>query len=404
MEDNFEYLDFRLIMESCMDLVSAIEQKNRQDLTYDFYAIVELGRISHFLRSLMRKDTDKEIPMKLFNRLATTFNIYQTISLLPSEDVGFPSFTIKEETITIHIDSYERVISYFEMKWKEFDKIGSLTNKQKNFIKILYSTIIPKKIEDLHELCKDSNELREILKVCGELSLLNYHNSGYYYSPKLFKYLDENTLAILSEYDITTNQIIGEMEKIQNCEAYPIEHLDDRIKQATLEGAFKGVLLPVTVELSNTNRKDFIFTNPKNMECGDLTYETAAYFRYNEIYPNEWKGKLFSPSLFLNKLIKRGIAGDATSIGDNYFPIEVKGVVSIIRGSTSERYRMTVLKPDVLKGAKKLLENEFGTSLSTESSPPRWLAEPAKFRARIKDAGFVKDHLIDLKKVLRDMA
>ncbi len=404
MDDNFEYLDFRIIMESCMDLVSAIEQKNRQDISYEFYGIVELGRISYFLRSLMRKGEDNEIPMNLFNRLATTFNIYQTMPLLPSDDVEFPSFTIEEDNIIIHIDSYDRVISYFEKKWKEFEKIGIITNKQKNLIKVLYTSLIPKKIEDLQELCKNSTDLRDILKICEDLSLLHYHDTGYYYSPRLFKNLDKNTLAILTEYDITTNQIIEEMGKIQNCEAYPVEHLDDRIKQATIEGAFKGVLLPVTVELSNTNKKDFIFTNPKNMECGDLTYETAAYFRYNEIYPSRWKGKLFSPSLFLNKLIKSGIAGDATSIGNNYFPIEVKGVVKIIRGSTSERYRMTVMKPNVLKGAKDLLENEFGTNLETESSPPRWLAEPAKFRARIRDNNFMKNQFIDLKKVLRDMA
>ena len=61
MNDNFEQMDFRIIMESCMDLASAIEQKNRQDISYDFYGIVELGRIAHFLRSLMRKDTDNEV-------------------------------------------------------------------------------------------------------------------------------------------------------------------------------------------------------------------------------------------------------------------------------------------------------------------------------------------------------
>ena len=387
-----------------MDLASAIEQKNRQDISYDFYGIVELGRIAHFLRSLMRIDADNEISMKLFNRLGTTFNIYQTMTVLPSEDVGFPSFTVHEDIITIHIDSYEKVISFFESKWEEFERKGFINNKQKDFIKILYSTLVPKKLEDLERLCKNSAVLREILRICEDLSLLNYHYSGFYYSPKLFKNIDKNTLDVLSQYDITTNQIIEEMEKIQHCEAYPIEHLDDRIKKATIEGAFKGVLLPVTVELSNTNKKDFIFLNPKNMDCGDLSYETAAYFRYNEIYPPRWNGKLFSPSLFLNKLIKSGIAGDATSIGRNYFPIEVKGVVKIIKGSTSERYKMTLLKPEVLKEAKRLLENEFGSKLSGESLPPRWLAEPAKFRARIKDDEFLKKNLLDLKKILRDMA
>ncbi len=404
MDNNFKHLDFRIIMESCMDLASAIEQKNRQDISYDFYGIVELGRIAHFLRSLMRKDTNKEIPMKLFNRLGTTFNIYQTMTILPSEDVGFPSFTIKEDTITIHIDSYEKVINFFQYKWEEFRRKGIINDKQNDFIKVLYNILVPRKFEDLQKVCKNPVILKEILKICEDLSLLNYHNSGYFYSPKLFKNINENTLDILSQYDITTNKIIEEMEKIQNCEAYPIEHLDDRIKKATIEGAFKGVLLPVTVELSDTKKKDFIFINPKNMECGDLSYETAAYFRYNEIYPSFSKGRLFSPSLFLNRLIKSGIAGDATSIGRNYFPIEIKGVVKIIKGSTSDRYRMTSLKPEVLKEAKSLLENEFGSKLSTESLPPRWLAEPAKFRARVKDSELMKKQLLDLKKILRDMA
>lgn len=174
MNDNFEQMDFRIIMESCMDLASAIEQKNRQDISYDFYGIVELGRIAHFLRSLMRKDTDNEISMKLFNRLGTTFNIYQTMTVLPSEDVGFPSFTVYEDKITIHIDSYEKVISFFKSKWEEFEKKGFLNDKQRNFIKILYSTLVPKKLEDLEKLCNNSAVLREILKI--EISLKTGEN------------------------------------------------------------------------------------------------------------------------------------------------------------------------------------------------------------------------------------
>jgi len=104
-----------------MDLASAIEQKNRQDITYDFNGIVELGRIAHFLQALMRKETEKAIPLTMFNRLGTTFNIYQTISMLPSEESEIPSFTIEEGMISIHIDSYEKVIDYFRYKWEEFE-------------------------------------------------------------------------------------------------------------------------------------------------------------------------------------------------------------------------------------------------------------------------------------------
>jgi len=402
MYNDFDNLDFRLITEFCMDIASAIAQRNREDLRYKYYGLVELGQIAHFLQALMRKKTENIMSMELFNRLASTFNIYQTMTVIDS-DIGeeISAIAIQEGNIVINIDSYNELIEYCKSKWKEFEEKSVIEQNQKILIKILYYSLTPRKIEFLKKICSEIT-LKEILNDCVILGLIFYHNYGYYYSPKLFKSVDDNTLDILSHYNITTNQIIDEMEKVNNCSAYPVDYLDERIKQVTMEGAFKGILLPITVELPDGRTRDFVFTNPKNLSFGDISYETAAYFRYNEVYTLEKNGRLRSPSIFLNSLINKGIAGDATNIGRNYFPIEVKGVIKVIEGSTSSKKKMVSLKPEVLKEAKLLLESDFPPTMGGEPAPPSWLSEPAKFRARVIDSKAVKKHLLDLKDFLRD--
>lgn len=404
MNPIFKDKDFRIIMEFCMDIASTISQKSRDDLGYKYYGIVELGRIAHFLRALMRKETDNKIDMEIFNRLATTFNIYQTMTILPSDsEEDIPLLIIQEDNMVINLDSYDKLIQYFRLKWNEFDKNGFIRENQKLLISILYSILtIPRNFDFLKKKYKNDSLLKEIINDCESLALLIQHESGYYYSPRVFKNLDEDTLNILTQYDMTTNQVINEIEKIHNCDTYPIDNLDDRIKNATLEGAFKGILLPVTVDLPDGHKKSFVFANPKDLEGGDLCYETAAYFRYNEIYTISKHGKLYSPNIFLDRLLKRGIAGDATNIGKYYFPLEVKGVIKVIKGSTSNRRRMSVLKPEILTQAKKLLKNDFNAEFKTEPSPPSWLSEPAKFRARIMDSEKIKNQFFDLKKFMRD--
>ena len=48
MDNDFDHMDFRIIMESCMDLASAIEQKNRQDISYDLYKSFLLSKLLVF--------------------------------------------------------------------------------------------------------------------------------------------------------------------------------------------------------------------------------------------------------------------------------------------------------------------------------------------------------------------
>jgi len=121
-----------------MDLVSAISQKNRSDLGFKYYGIVELGRIAHFLRALMRIESDNIIDIEMFNRLATTFNIYQTMTILPSDsEKAIPALTVQGDNIVIYLDSYKDLIQYFQSKWDEFEK-KKLLEKIKKFLSKFY--------------------------------------------------------------------------------------------------------------------------------------------------------------------------------------------------------------------------------------------------------------------------
>ena len=403
METDIDNYDFRIVIEFCMDIASAVAHKNREDFRFKYYGLVELGQIAHFFQALMRIKRENTMPMELFNRLASTFNIYQTMTVIDS-DTGeeISAIEIHEDNVIINIDSYDGVIGYCKTKWNEFEEKGFIKENQKILIRILYSSLSPRKLEFFKKMCRDINLVKEIVDDCQILGILILHINGFYYSPRLFNSVEDKTLDLLSQYNITSNNIIEEMEKVNKCAAYPVDYLDERIKQATMEGAFKGILLPVTVELPDGRLRDFVFTNPKDLKYGDVSYETAAYFRYNEVYTLDRNGRLRSPSVFLNSLISRGIAGDATNIGRNYFPLELKGVLKVIEGSTSSKKRMVSLKPEVLKEAKILLESDFPPTLDGEPAPPSWLAEPAKFRARLKDSYTTKKQLLDLKDFLRD--
>ena len=148
METDIDSYDFRIIIEFCMDIASAVAQKNREDLRFKYYGLVELGQIAHFIQALMRKKTENTMSMELFNRLASTFNIYQTMTVIDS-DTGeeISAIAIQENNVVINIDSYNELISYCKSKWIEFEKTGFIRENQKILMMILYSSLSPMRLE-----------------------------------------------------------------------------------------------------------------------------------------------------------------------------------------------------------------------------------------------------------------
>ncbi len=109
------------------------------------------------------------------------------------------------------------------------------------------------------------------------------------------------------------------------------------------------------------------------------------------------------PLAFLNKLITTGSAGDATNIGLNYNPLEIKGVIKVVEGSTSNTKRMISLKTNVLSEAKELLKDNFYGEVGKTEDPPFWMTDHAGFRAKFSNTKISKQNRFELIKMLRDL-
>lgn len=407
MEDEFDALDFRLIVEFCKDISTSILEKDRVDLKSKYFGLVEIGQTAYFLQAVIREKESNKMGFEVVHQLAASFGIFQIGPFLAtySDDTKDSKIIIDDEGgIIFKFKSYDEIIDFCKVIWERSCKMKLIDSKfQKNIIKILYSSLKPRKFEYFQKIVQDKNVLMEVLNDCRSLGLINFHSSGYYYSPIFFKSIDKNTLDIITEYDITSSEIIECVEKVDEKPAYPIESLDERIQDAIKEGAFKGLLEPIQIKLPDDSTKYFVFANPTVLENGDLSYETAAYFRFNEIYAIVKFGRLEVPIAFLNKLITTGSAGDATNIGLNYNPLEIKGVIKVVEGSTSDTKRMISLKTDVLREAKELLKKNFYGEVGKTEEPPFWMTDHAGFRAKFSNTKISKQNRFELIKMLRDL-
>jgi hypothetical protein len=403
MENNFGSLDFRLIIEFCKDLSNSILEKDRVDLKSRYFGLVEIGQTAYFLQAVIREKDSPKMGFEVIHQLAASFGIFQIGSFLASYSDNNLICIDEEGGVIFNLNTYNEMIDLCKIIWERSIKMRLIDSKyQLPIVFILYSSLKPRKFEYLRKFVKEKNILKEIINDCISLGLLNYHESGYYYSPKIFKSLEKDTLSLLTEFDITSNSIIDTIEKIDSKPAYPLETLNDRIQEAIKEGAFKGVLEPIQIKLIDDTTKYFIFANPEILENGELPYETAAYFRYNEVYALAKYGRLEIPMAFMNKLIRTGSAGDATNIGLNYTPLEIKGVIKVVEGSTSNTKRMISLKPNVLSEARDLLKNNFNCGVGKTKYPPFWMTDQSGFRAKFSNTKISKSNQFELLKLLRD--
>jgi hypothetical protein len=75
--------------------------------------------------------------------------------------------------------------------------------------------------------------------------------------------------------------------------------------------------------------------------------------------------KLRDPAQFIRALIRDGEAGDASPIGTDYPMLETGGIVRVVAGSQSDRFKFELLQADVAEKALTIL-----TSRAREPGAP----------------------------------
>ncbi len=190
MEDEFDALNFRLIIEFCKDISTSILEKDRVDLKAKYFGLVEIGQTAYFLQAVIREKKSSKMGFEVVHQLAASFGIFQIGPFLAtySDDTKDSKISIDDEGgITFKLKSYNEKIDLRKEIWERSCKKKLIDSKfQKTIIRILYSSLKPRKFEYFQKIVQDKNVLMEILNDCKTLGLLNFHGSGYYYSPKFF--------------------------------------------------------------------------------------------------------------------------------------------------------------------------------------------------------------------------
>lgn len=124
------------------------------------------------------------------------------------------------------------------------------------------------------------------------------------------------------------------------------------------------------------------------------------------------KYRLHSPETFLQSLIDRGVAGNASPIGSDYGALEKQKIVAVEpTGPGSSRYRFVAVKKDALIAALDtmkagaLLRPGVGSASGTGLLQPREFTDPVATRLRLgQRAGDTPQYQATLLAAVRDAA
>lgn len=395
----------RDVVESCMDFASAVSTKSRFNLSYKYSSVMRVGRWGLFLQAL-RHDaegmSDYSDPVINIRQLRATAGIYGLstvdIASVKLENGRNVVERISDYEYCINIKSMEELIKCCYLLWKNARERGFIEKRSIYLVRVLHELRVPKKKEDLFALFGEQDKVRHIISHLTDLGLI-IELGEYYMNPELFKMRNEKTLDTITEFDILPDKYIDSVDRVSKTPGLPLETFDEKLHAALLELGRVGILLPIEVEVPNFPPKRFVFADPTETRNSNLSYETAAYFRFNEIYANPQFGRLNDLPAFLDKLLDKGFAGEATNIGRNYIPLLMKGVFDVIHAETSGWPVLVLRKRDVVQETAVVLQQKCEDVLSWKK-PPIWINDPAATRAAY--ANHMENSFVDLKKWFKD--
>jgi hypothetical protein len=343
---------------------------------FRYNGIYSLGALAHVIQSLQR-DKGNIVSKEYVQNLLKTYNLKVTdLTNIQKSNEGIQIFEAQEDgSLKIEIDKFSDVQSLIYSSWEQIQMSPIFDDKEMDLVNLFRESFYPVKSTELYK-----KHSKDDIQILTDLNLI-IDREGFIFNPDYFKGIKTTTLDLITEYDLGSENFINDMEKIQSEQGYPLEHLNPAIQDMLRDSTKIGMLVPIEISVG-PDKKTHVFCNPKAHENSDLVYQTAAFFKYNQLFANIEQGRILSVKRFLNALINRGTAGRATNIGINYEPLELKGVIKVYKGSTSDLYRMSVLKKNVLEEAYHILTSE-SDYIFDFTRPSKQLYDPASYRSSL---------------------
>jgi hypothetical protein len=136
MPDLLEDVPPKRLVEACMDFASATSKMAREDLGWDYPAVMKIGRLGHFLQAV-RHETDygskHHEPKMSVKEMETHAGIYG-ISLMDIVGMRLPSNQLvierSDDVFRINIRTQDDVVSCCHSVWESAQEQGVLVNVQ----------------------------------------------------------------------------------------------------------------------------------------------------------------------------------------------------------------------------------------------------------------------------------
>lgn len=203
------------------------------------------------------------------------------------------------------------------------------------------------------------------------------------YNPNVWTQGDSIAQAALKAADARATSEVGALlEELAANPGLPEVHVKSTEHKWVNFAVSQGLVQRSVIQTSEGTEQGFLYTPHLGRDAfGNTAGDASGQVRQlvgSMIYAATFaKYKLDDPAIFLRALINRGVAGNVTSIGTDYPMLEKAGVVRVVPGSNSNRFRLELLQSDVAEDALAMLQVRVGTR-----GPLSTTADAAALRAQ----------------------
>jgi len=348
----------------CQDFCESVIVAGMTEYEPFFPVTSYLGKLIKLCETL-RSDIneEKEVSIDIFMNLMSTCGLYNLQEYVIQELVSIHIIDNKGKTIILRFERQSDLLSVLGRYWKErLENSPNTKDFELGIVQIL--SILEKRFitgeekEQLLAQIPDISRRKILIILLQKIGLVSYSEKyDIYYSPNTFgkniKDAEEKICSVLNSSKIKDYESI--IDSVKENPGLPYSHVSQN-KDALNNLIQMGILDPVEVEIGGT-RIPFLWS-PSQSKTDDLLWaqKTASHFKFGQCFANPSKGRLRDPTVFINKLIDQGYAGNASNIGTDYNPLLLNRIIRVQKTGLSEKYVMYPIKKDILKQSLSLLE------------------------------------------------
>ena len=271
--------------------------------------------------------------------------------------------------------------------------VSHVDDTQSAALLLLKATILHplEQSEALHVASAHGDEAAErALRYLDEVNLVRIVESAdgrtAVFNPNIWVDEEAATAAALRVQDSrASSEVTALMEEVRVNPGLPQERVTSTTTRWIDFAVSQGLLERSVVVTSEGQERSFLFTphmrrdafRAGRRDASGHVRQLVGSMVYAATYP---RYRLDDPALFVQRLIERGQAGNASPIGTDYPMLETAGIVVVVPTSTPGRYALELKQVDVAEAALDVLRSRPSSGGGGSSSTVSGLFDQRSYR------------------------